>query len=83
MVGIAVNVTETPAQMVVPGLAEMDTLTGRFGLTVMVIALLVTCGGAHGVRLDVILTVTTSPLFSVVVVYVGLLAPTGVAPTYH
>ena len=36
MVGVAVKVTEVPAQMVVPGLAAMLTLTGRFGLTVIV-----------------------------------------------
>ena len=36
LVGVAVKVTEVPAQMVVPGLAAMLTLTGRFGLTVIV-----------------------------------------------
>lgn len=30
------NVTEVPAQIVVPGLAAMLTLTGRFGFTVIV-----------------------------------------------
>ena len=38
MVGVAVKVTEVPAQMVVPGLAAMLTLTGRFGFTVMAMA---------------------------------------------
>ena len=36
MVGVAVNVTLVPAQMLVPGLAEMFTLTGNEEFTVMV-----------------------------------------------
>jgi len=36
LVGVAVKVTDVPEQMVVPGLAAMLTLTGRFGFTVMV-----------------------------------------------
>ena len=35
MVGMAENVTEVPAQTVVAD-AEIETLTGRFGLTVIV-----------------------------------------------
>ena len=36
MVGVAVKVTFVPAQMVVPGLAEISTLAGKLELTVMV-----------------------------------------------
>ena len=38
-VGTAVNVTLVPVQIVDDGLAEIETLAGRFGLTVMVIVL--------------------------------------------
>jgi len=34
--GVAVKVTDVPVQIVVPGLAAILTLTGRFGFTVMV-----------------------------------------------
>ena len=37
MVGVAVNDTLVPSQIVLPGLAVMLTLTGRFGFTVIVI----------------------------------------------
>ena len=35
MVGVAVKVTLVPEQIVVPGLALILTLTGKFGFTVM------------------------------------------------
>lgn len=39
MVGVAVKVTLVASQIVVPGAAAILTLTGRFGLTVIVIVL--------------------------------------------
>ena len=38
MTVVALNVTDVPAQISPEGLAAMLTLTGRFGLTVIVIA---------------------------------------------
>ena len=66
-VGVAVKVTEVPAQIAPAGTAAMLTLAGRFGLTSMVIPEEV-AGDAvrHGVALDVISTVITSPLARVV-----------------
>ena len=34
-VGVAVNVTDVPSQMILPGFAAILTLTGKFGFTVM------------------------------------------------
>ena len=36
LVGVAVKVTDVPAQIVLPGFAEILTLTGKFGFTVIV-----------------------------------------------
>ena len=41
LTGTAVNVGLVPAQIVLPGLAEIVTLTAIFGLTVIVMRLLV------------------------------------------
>ena len=38
LTGVALNVTAVPAQISPGGLAAMLTLTGRFGLTIIVIA---------------------------------------------
>ena len=67
MVGVAVKVTEVPAHIVV-ALAEMLTLTGRLGFTVIVIPALVAVRGDAQVALDVSTTVTTSEFARVVVV---------------
>lgn len=83
MVGVAVKVTDVPAQMV-EAVAAILTLTGKFGFTVMVIALLVAgFPVAHGVRLEVISTVTMSPWANAVEVYVLLLIPTLAPFTFH
>ncbi|MCB9075799.1 MAG: hypothetical protein H6552_09710 [Chitinophagales bacterium] len=59
MVGVAVNVTFVPAQMVVAGEAAMLTLAGKFGFTVIVISFDVAGEPVrHGVALLVITTVT-------------------------
>ena len=61
MVGVAVKVTDVPEQT---GLAEAatDTLTGRFGLTVMVTELDVAGLPVAQVALEVNTQVTASPL---------------------
>jgi hypothetical protein len=82
LVGVAVKVTEVPVQMVVAE-ALMLTLTGKFGFTVMVMALDVAGLPVAQVALLVSTQVTTLLFANVVVVYVGLLLPTAVAPTYH
>ena len=81
MVGVAVNVTEVPEQIVV---AEAAMLTASVAgvLIVIVIALEVAGLPVTPLRFDVITQVTTLPLASVVVVYV-LPVPTTVVPTFH
>ena len=59
MVGVAVKVTLVPAQIVVAD-AEILTLTGRFGFTVMVTVLDVAGLPVAQVALDVNTQVTTS-----------------------
>ena len=81
MVGVAVKVTEPPAQIVVV-LAAMVT-DGVTVVAVMVIALLVAVAGlAHG-SLEVMITVTISPSASVVVVKVAALVPALTPLTCH
>ena len=68
LVGVAVNVTLVPAQIVVAD-AATDTLAGKFGLTVIVIPVEVAGDPVkHGLAFEVSCTVTTSLLLSVVVV---------------
>ena len=59
MVGVAVKVTLVPVQIVVD-VAEILTLTGRFGFTVMVTVLDVAGLPVAQVALDVNTQVTTS-----------------------
>jgi hypothetical protein len=82
LVGVAVKVTEVPAQMVVAE-ALMLTLTGRFGFTVIKMVFDVAGFPVAQVALLVRMQETTSLLVRVVVVNVGLLLPTAVAPIYH
>ena len=82
-VGVAVNVTLVPAQIVV-ALAEILTLAVNVGLTVML--MLFDVAGEpvkHGVALLVKTTVTASLLFNVVVVNVALLVPAFTPFTFH
>ena len=68
MVGVAVNVTEPPVHIEV--VLEAIETEGTTAVVVTVIALLVAVTGfAHG-SLLLMVTVTTSPLFKVVVVKV-------------
>jgi len=84
LVGVAVNVTLVPAQTVDEGLAEMLTLTGNAGFTVIV-TLLDVAGEPvrQGVALDVITHVTTSPFTSDELVYVAELVPTLLPFSFH
>jgi dipeptide/tripeptide permease len=82
LVGVAVNVTLVPAQMVV-ALAAMLTLTGKFGFTVMVIVLDVAGLPVPQVAVDVNTHVTVFPLANVIVVNVGELVPAFTPLTFH
>ncbi len=64
MVGVAVNVTLVPGQMILSASFEaMLTLTGKFGFTVVTIELLVAgLPVAQGVALEVITTDTDCPV---------------------
>ena len=83
MVGVAVNVTEVPVQMVVPGLAAMLTLTGLLALTVIVRAFDVAGLPVAQVALEVSWQVTTSPATKAALVYVVLLEPTLAPFSFH
>jgi hypothetical protein len=63
--------------------AEMLTLTGKFGFTVMVMAFEVAGFPVGQVALEVSTQVTTFPFAKATLVYVLLFVPTGVASTYH
>ena len=83
MVGVAVNVTLVPKQIVPAGLVTMETLTGKFGFTVMLMLFDVAGLPVAQVALDVNTQVTTSPLFKIVVVNVAELVPVFVPFTFH
>jgi len=68
LVGVAVNVTEVPAQMVVPGAAAILTLTGKLEFTVMAMALDVAGLPVAQVAFEVITQVTTLVLARVLLV---------------
>lgn len=59
---MAVNVTDTPVQIVPDGEAAIETLAGRFGLTVIVMAFDVAGLPVTHERFDVMTTVKTSEL---------------------
>ena len=83
MVGVAVKVTISPGQMLVE-LAEMLTDAGKDDDTVIVSVLEVAGEPVAQLELEVITTVTLSPLFSVVDVKVEDVAPlTSVPFTCH
>ena len=65
LVGVAVNVTLVPEQMVVAE-AEILTLTGRLGFTVMVTVLDVAGFPVAQVAFEVKCTVIVAPLINVV-----------------
>lgn len=81
-VGVAVNVTEVPGQILFAE-AAMETAGTGAGNTVIFTGALVTVAGEGHTALDVIITVTTSPLFSEVLVKEVLLVPTFTPFTCH
>ena len=81
--GTAVKVTLVPAQMVLPGLAEMDTDGTTTAFTVMVILLEVAVVGLAHTALLVKTQVTICPLVRVVVVKVEMLVPAFTPSTFH
>ena len=83
MVAVAVKVTAVPVHTVVPGLAAMLTLTGKFGLTVMVMVFEDAGLPVGHETLELTVQYTLAPVVSVLVVYVGLLEPTPTPFTYH
>lgn len=72
MVGVAVKVTEVPAQIGPVGLAAILTLGVTLVFTTMLMALLLAVVGEEQVRSLVRTHVTISPLLSVLVVKVLL-----------
>ena len=78
MTGVAVKVTEPPAQIEVV-LAAIVT-DGVTVVAVMVTALLVAVTGLAQGSLEVMITLTTSLLLSVVEVNVALVAPATLVP---
>jgi hypothetical protein len=82
LVGVAVNVTDVPAQIVLL-VALIITDGTRAGLTAIGIALEVAEAGETQAALEVRITVTTSLLFKVVVVNVVALVPAFTPFTCH
>ena len=83
MAGAAVKVTELPAQIAPEGEADILTLAGSIGFTVIVIGLEVAGFPDTQVKEDVITTVTISLLASVGVVKFGLFVPRFDPLTFH
>jgi hypothetical protein len=84
LVGVAVKVTEEPAQTGPAGEAAMLTLTADAVLTVIVIVLeLAGEPVRHGVAFEVISTEISSPLLTDAGVKVALFDPAGAPFRYH
>ena len=77
---MAVKVTFVPEQIVVDGLAEIVTLTGKFGLTVIVMPADVAGLPVTHVALEVSTTVIISPVINVVDEKVDAVAPATFTP---
>jgi len=83
-VGVAVNVTLVPAQIVLSAsLDAMLTLGVKFGFTVVVIPVLVAVAGLAQTAFEVSTHVTTSPLASAALVYVVEFVPTFAPFNFH
>ena len=74
--GVAVNVTDVPAQMVLPGLAAILTEGVTLAFTVMVIPVEVAVAGEGQVAFEVITHVIISPFANEAFVYVVEFVPT-------
>ena len=82
-VGVAVNVTFVPAQIVFPGLAPILTDGTTVAVTVIVIPVDVAVVGLAQASDDVITTVTTSPFVNEAFEYVLLFVPTLLPFNFH
>ena len=81
--GVAVNVILVPAQIAPAGLAAIDTLTGKFGFTDIVIVFDVAGLPVAHVALEVNTQVIKSPFASDELVYVVEFVPTFVPFNFH
>ena len=82
-VGVTVNVTLVPAQIVLPGFALIVTEGVTDPVTTIVIAFDVAVVGLAQASDDVITTETTSPFTNAVLEYVLLLVPTLLPFSFH
>ena len=82
-VGVAVNVTLIPGQIVLPGFAVMLTDGVNVGPTDIIITGDATIFGLAQAREESIITITVSPLANVLVEYVLLFVPTSILFTLH
>ena len=82
-VGVAVKVTLVPEQIAPEGLDTMDTPTGKFGFTVIVIPPDVAGLPVAQVAFDVNTQVMTSPFTNVELEYVVELMPTLLPFNFH
>ena len=83
MVGVAVNVTLVPEQIVLPGLALMLTDGVTVPVIVIVIPVDVAVVGLAHANDEVITTVITSPFTKALFEYVLLLVPTLFPFSFH
>lgn len=83
LVGVAVNVTDVPLQIELPGLAAILTEGVTLVVTVIVILELVAVAGDAHAALLVITQLTISPFTSAAFVYVVLFAPTLLPFNFH
>jgi hypothetical protein len=81
-VGVAVNVTDVPLQMVVCE-AEIETEGVTLGFTVMLMVLLLAVAGEAQVVLEVMVTCTFAPFVKLLDVKVGELVPAAEPFTVH
>ena len=64
LVGLAVNVTSVPAQIVLPGLTEIVTVTGTLGFTVVTMLLLAAVIVVRQVPPATLISTVTASLFT-------------------
>ena len=83
MVGVAVNVTLVPLQIVEPGFAVMLTDGATDELTVIVTVLDVAVGVDAQAEFDVITQLTVFPFARVAFVYVAVFVPTFAPFNFH
>ena len=84
MVGVAVKVALVPIHIDVDGEAAIETLEGKFGLTIIVTVFEVAGEPVkHGLAFEVISQVTTSLFANVVEANVAAFVPAFVPLTFH